>query len=124
MLLDVTEWHDVAAGRGSLCDWMMEGAAYFSEIGNLGGEVLVTTYPHPHPPSSPFIYLRKFIFEMQSRNFLGQNKYCLMHHERIFVISSESAREKYFSFLFTHFCLDLSIMIDVTSDRSIFWSCY
>ena len=36
MLLDVTEWHDVAAGRGSLCDWMMEGAAYFSEIGNLG----------------------------------------------------------------------------------------
>ena len=33
---DVTEWHDVAAGRGSLCDWMMEEARYFSKIGNLG----------------------------------------------------------------------------------------
>ena len=36
MSSDVTEWHDVAAGRGSLCDWMMEGARYFSTIGNLG----------------------------------------------------------------------------------------
>ena len=26
MSLDVREWHDVAAGRGSLCSWMMEGA--------------------------------------------------------------------------------------------------
>ena len=36
MSSDVTEWHDVAAGRGSLCDWMMEGASYFLKIGNLG----------------------------------------------------------------------------------------
>ena len=36
MSSNVTEWHDVAAGRGSLCDWMMEGARYFSKIGNLG----------------------------------------------------------------------------------------
>ena len=36
MSSDSTEWHDVAAGRRSLCDWMMEGARYFSEISNLG----------------------------------------------------------------------------------------
>ena len=28
-------------------------------------------------------------------------------------------REKSFQLLFTHFCLDLSIMLDVTSDRCI-----
>ena len=36
MSSDVTQWHDVAAGRGSLCNWMMEGARSFSEFGNLG----------------------------------------------------------------------------------------
>ena len=36
MSLDATEWHDVAAGRGRLCNKMMEGASYFSELGNLG----------------------------------------------------------------------------------------
>ena len=33
-------------------------------------------------------------------------------------------REKSFPLLFTDFCLDLSIMLDVTSDRPIFLSCY
>ena len=37
MSSDVTEWHDVATGRGSLCNWMMEGARYFSEFSKLGG---------------------------------------------------------------------------------------
>ena len=32
---DITEWHDVAAGRGSLCNWMMEGARYFSVFPHL-----------------------------------------------------------------------------------------
>ena len=32
--------------------------------------------------------------------------------------------EKSFPLLFTHFCLDLSIMLDVTSDVTIFLSCY
>ena len=36
MSLNVTEWHYVAAGRGFLCNWMIEGATYFSEIGNWG----------------------------------------------------------------------------------------
>ena len=36
MSSDVTEWHGIAAERGSLCDWMMEGAMYFSEIGDFG----------------------------------------------------------------------------------------
>ena len=36
MSSDVTEWHDVAAGRGSLYNWIMEGASYFSEFDNLG----------------------------------------------------------------------------------------
>ena len=36
MSLDSTEWHNVAAVRGSLCNWMMEGARYFSEIGSFG----------------------------------------------------------------------------------------
>ena len=44
MSSDVTEWHDVAAGRGSLCNWIMEGASNFSEFDNLG-EVLVTPTP-------------------------------------------------------------------------------
>ena len=25
MSSDVTDWHEVAAGRGSVCNWMMEG---------------------------------------------------------------------------------------------------
>ena len=29
MSSDVTEWHDVAAGRGNLCNWMMGGARLF-----------------------------------------------------------------------------------------------
>ena len=33
-------------------------------------------------------------------------------------------REKSFPLLFTDFYLDLSIMLDVTSDRPIFLSCY
>ena len=36
MSLDVTDWHDMAAGRGSVCNWMMERTKYFSEFGNLG----------------------------------------------------------------------------------------
>ena len=36
MSSDVTEWHGITAERGSLCDWMMEEAMYFSEIGNFG----------------------------------------------------------------------------------------
>ena len=57
MSSDVTEWHDVATGRVSLCNWMMEEARYFSEFGNLGE--MLDTYPLPplpyflHPP--PFI---------------------------------------------------------------------
>ena len=62
-----------------------------------------------------------------------------MHHERNFFLSLLDLdrllkelrpvykfvlREKFFPLLFTDFCLDLSIMLDVTSDRSIFLSCY
>ena len=36
MSSDVTEWRDVAAGRGSLRNWMMEGARDVPEFGNLG----------------------------------------------------------------------------------------
>ena len=36
MSSDVTDWHEVAAGRGSVGNWIMEGARYFSEFGNLG----------------------------------------------------------------------------------------
>ena len=66
MLLDVTEWHDVAAGRGSLCDWMMEGAAYFSEIGNLGGGGVSYHLPPPTPSLIPLhlskeVYLRNAV---------------------------------------------------------------
>ena len=35
MSSDITKWHDVAAGRGSLRNWMMGGDSYFSEFGNL-----------------------------------------------------------------------------------------
>ena len=41
MSSDVTDWHEVAAGRGSVCNWMTQGARYFSEFRNLG-EALVT----------------------------------------------------------------------------------
>ena len=33
-------------------------------------------------------------------------------------------REKFLPLIFTQFCLDLSIILDVTSDRSIFLLCY
>ena len=33
-------------------------------------------------------------------------------------------REKSYSHLFSHFCFDLSIMLDVTGDRSIILLCY
>ena len=35
MSLDITNWHEVAAGRRSVCNWMMEGTRYFSEFGYL-----------------------------------------------------------------------------------------
>ena len=33
---DVTDWHDVAAGRESVCNWMMEATRYLSEFDDLG----------------------------------------------------------------------------------------
>ena len=35
MSLDITDWHEEAAGRGSVCNWMMKGTRYFREFGYL-----------------------------------------------------------------------------------------
>ena len=35
MSSDITGCHDVAARRGSLCNWMMEGARYFTVFPHL-----------------------------------------------------------------------------------------
>ena len=63
MSSDVTEWHDVAAGRGSLCNWIMEGASNFSEFDNLG-EVLVTPTPtHALLHQSKGVYLQNVVLK-------------------------------------------------------------
>ena len=48
MSSDVTQWHDVAAGRGSLCNWMMEGARIW------GGVSYPPTPTHVTPSFIPF----------------------------------------------------------------------
>ena len=62
MSSDVTQWHDVAVLRGSLCNLMMEGARSFSEFGNWGG---VSYPPTPTPVTPSFIH-----FHLSKGNYL------------------------------------------------------
>ena len=47
---DVTDWHDVAAGRESVCNWMREATRYLSEFDDLGRCVASPTHPIPTTP--------------------------------------------------------------------------
>ena len=117
MSSDLTEWHDVATGTGSLYNWMMEGARYFSEFANLGRCWIP-------PPSLEIFWVRINTVSCIMKQFLLPLLNLDRSREGLLLIYKFVLREKSFLVLFTHFCLDLSIMLNVASDRSIFLLCY
>ena len=126
----VTDWHHVAAGRGSVWNWLMKGLDIFHNS-VIWGDLSYLKWVGKLHALPPLFIPSSFIYESLSSKcslkifwIIMNTALCIMKEFVLFLLNLDRLRkelqpdyksvlrEKSFPFLFTHFSLDLSIMLD------------